>query len=259
MLKSSRLRDNCIRAIGVLAVVGACIGGWQIFVTTSGISPDVVPPVGSIWSAFVSELSSVGFWSGSIAVTAEQTLIGFGVAVVVGVFLGVVTAKSRFFNYFIRPLVIAAQVTPVVAIIPVLIIIFGFGIQPKVIIAALLAFFPILTNTTFGINSVPERLIDLFRVLEVPSLHRLVRLELRYSLPAILTGCEVGMVLATIGAIVGEYLAGSSGLGRAIISYQNNLQVPDLYGAIVVTVILGLVLFGAIRLVRMWLIPWYRP
>lgn len=247
------------RVLGSIAVVAFSVAVWQIYVSVSGISPTILPSVGAIWSALVSELTSAVFWSSSIAITVEQAIIGFGVALVVGVCLGIIMAKSRFFNYFIRPLVIAAQVTPVVAVIPLLIIIFGFGALPKIIIAALLAFFPILTNTTFGISSVPSRLLDLFEILQVPRWRRLSLLELRYSLPTILTGCEVAMVLATIGAIVAEYLAGSNGLGRAVISYQNNLQIPQLYAAILVTVMVGLVLYGLIRGLRAWATPWYQP
>jgi NitT/TauT family transport system permease protein len=184
-------------------------------------------------------------------------VLGFAVALVVGTVLGFLMGRSQLLETIANPFVIATQVVPKVALVPLFILWFGFGPTSKVAIAAMLAFFPILTNTAFGVRSVPPSMQEMMSSLGATKWQRFRKLDVPYTLAYVLTGAEIGVVLATIGAIVGEYLAGDRGLGRYAVNLQNSLQVPELYGAIIIMTLLGFVLYVAVAGLRRVLIPWH--
>lgn len=174
-----------------------------------------------------------------------------------GIVTGVAIGEVRVVERALSPLLIALQVLPKVAIIPLLILWFGFGASAKIFIAAVFAFFPVTAGTRAGIRSVEPNHRDLAHTLQASRRQRLTLVDLPSSLPSILTGMEVGIVLATVGAIVAEYLAGSEGLGWLATFYLNQLQVDRLFGVIVVMCGLGLVLYAAVLGLRRLLVPWH--
>jgi NitT/TauT family transport system permease protein len=141
--------------------------------------------------------------------------------------------------------------------VPLFILWFGFGPTSKIAVATMLAFFPIMTNTSFGIKSIPQDMRDLFHVTRFRSFSRFWRLELPYATPYVLAGAEVGIVLATIGAIVGEYLSGDRGLGRYAVALQNSLLIPELYASIIMMTALGFLFYVSVMAIRRLLIPWH--
>jgi NitT/TauT family transport system permease protein len=156
-----------------------------------------------------------------------------------------------------RPLVVASQVVPKVALIPLFIIWFGFGMTSKIIIVALLAFFPIMLNVQLGVRSVEAGHRELMRSLNAGRWATFVRLEYHSTLPYVLAGAEIGIVFAIIGAVVGEYLGGDAGLGYMIVTSLNNLEAATLFAVIVVLTALGFALFLIVVSVKRFLIPWH--
>ena len=171
-----------------------------------------MPAPYAVWKAWLDLLASPRAW-GHAETTVYETLVGFLWGLFIGVGLGVLIGRIRWLEMTLNPFIVAIQVVPKVAFVPLFVVWFGFGITSKVIVSAVLAFFPILTNTVLGVKSIESGHRDVMTSLNASRLAVFWRLELPSSLPYILTGMEVGIVLAIIGAIVGEYLGGNSGLG----------------------------------------------
>ena len=169
-----------------------------------------------------------------IWVTIEQTTLGFLAACVFGIGLGVLVGKMRLARaHALILFVVASQVAPKVALAPLLIVWFGFGDAPKVIIAAILAFFPIFTNAVLGVKSIDLGHRDVMTALNAGAWARFRRLELPSAAPYLLTGMEVGIVLAIIGCVVAQFLGGNEGLGFLLIDTMNAYQTDLLFAVIV--------------------------
>jgi NitT/TauT family transport system permease protein len=238
-------------------LAGAMVGLWQLYVSVSGVTKFVLPGPAAVFSAFGHEIANGFVWRAEIWPTLYQTLLGFAIGSAIGILLGFLIGKSALLETVANPFIVATQVIPQVALVPLFILWFGFGSSAKVVTATILCFFPMVTNTAFGVKSVPRSMHELFTSLHASRLQRFFRLDIPYALANILTGAQVAIVLATIGAIVAEYLAGNSGLGAYAISLQNNLQIPDLFGAILIMSVLGFLLYLAVTFLRRLLIPWH--
>src|SRR5436190_1772477 len=193
----------------------------------------------------------------SLDVTAEETLVGFAIALVLGIALGTLLGRVAWLEQAMRPVIVASQVVPKVALIPLFIIWFGFGITSKIIIVALLSFFPILLNVILGVRSVDSGHSDVMRSLNAGRWQTFRRLEYPSTLPYILAGMEVGIVFAVVGAVVGEYLGGDQGLGYRIVTSLNNLEAETLFAVILVLTLLGFLLYLAVIVLKRFLIPWH--
>ncbi len=230
---------------------------WELYVRSAGISAFILPKPEAVWMAWLQLLTSPRAWSHT-AMTVYVTLLGFGWALLAGVTLGVLVARVRWLELTLNPFIIAVQVIPKVALLPLFVVWFGFGSTPKVIVAAVLAFFPILTNTVLGIKSVDTGFRDVMTSLNATRWQFFRRLELPFSLPYVLTGMEIGIVLAIIGAVVGEYLGGNAGLGYMLISSMNAYQTDYLFAVIIHLTLLGFVFYFGIGAIKKILTPWHQ-
>lgn len=229
---------------------------WSFYVGASGISAFILPAPRAVLQAWIKLLQSSRAWSDVLA-TTYATLLGFAWAVVVGVGLGVPVARIRWLEQTLNPFVIASQVLPKVALVPLFVVWFGFGATSKVLIAAVLAFFPILTNTVLGVKSIEQGHRDVMISLNASRWQVFRRLELPSALPFIITGMEIGIVLALIGAIVAEYIGGDYGLGHLLISRMNAFETDGLFAVMIHMAILGFVFYFAISALRRMLTPWH--
>lgn len=230
---------------------------WEAYVRIFSVSPFILPAPGAVGAALWDVLSdSKTYWH--IWVTLFETVAGFLIAVVVGVLLGGLLGKMRFLEQTLSPLIVGLQVMPKVALIPLFIVWFGFGITSKIVLSAVIAFFPIMTNTILGIKSVEQGHRDVMRSLNAGRWATFREVELPNALPFILTGMEVGIVLATIGAIVGEYLGGSQGLGYMAVATLNAFDVQRMFAVIVLLTVLGLILYFAVVVLRRYVTPWHQ-
>lgn len=232
------------------------VAAWWIYVDFSKISPFILPSPASVYHAWLGLLTSKRPWL-DVAMTVYATLFGFLWAVAVGVGLGVLIARVRWLEQTLNPFIVASQVLPKVALVPLFVVWFGFGVTSKVVIAATLAFFPIITNTVLGIKSIDGGHRDVMVSLNATRWQIFRRLELPSSLPFIISGMEVGIVLALIGAVVGEYVGGDVGLGHLLVARMNAFETDGLFAVIIHMTILGFLFYFAISLLRQALIPWH--
>jgi NitT/TauT family transport system permease protein len=229
---------------------------WKLVIAVFDVSPFVLPQPEDVVGGIKDLVNSDGFWS-DVRVTLIETLVGFGIALVLGLGLGIVLGRVVWLEQALRPVIVASQVVPKVALIPLFIIWFGFGITSKIIIVALLSFFPILLNVILGVRSVDTGQRDVMRSLNATRWQTFRRLEYPSTLPYILAGMEVGIVFAVVGAVVGEYLGGDQGLGYRIVTSLNNLEAETLFAVILVLTLFGFLLYLAVVALKRFLIPWH--
>lgn len=232
------------------------LGVWQLVVTVLNVNPFIFPPPGEVLGAFFGLFSEANAWSATLTTVAE-VLMGFGIAVVVGIIVGVVLGKLPWLEASLRPLIVIAQVSPKVAFIPLFVIWFGFGMTSKVVLSALLAFFPIMLNVLLGVRSVEQGHREVMQSLNASGWQRFLFLDLRSLLPYLFAGMEVAIVLATIGAIVGEYLGGNDGLGNLVVEAMNSLDAARTFGLILWLSIVGLILYLIVNELKRFAIPWH--
>lgn len=188
-------------------------------------------------------------------VTLLESAIGFGLSIVISVPLGIVIVYSRWAEQIIYPFLVASQAIPKVALAPIFVVWFGFGLLPKVLIAFFIAFFPIVVNTVVGMSRTPPEMVHLMRSLGASSVQILLRVRLPSASPYIFAGIKVAAAFAVVGAIVGEFIAANSGLGYMQLVADNNFQTDLLFGTLVALSIMGIALFYLVGLVELIVLP----
>ena len=232
------------------------VGLWKLCIVVFDISEFVLPQPEDVIGGMKELVETKGFW-GHLRTTLVETLVGFAIALVAGVALGAVLGRIVWLERALRPVIVASQVVPKVALVPLFIVWFGFGMTSKIVISAMLAFFPIMLNVLLGVRSVDPGQHDVMRSLNAGRWATFWRLEYHSTLPYVLAGMEIGIVFAIIGAVVGEYLGGNQGLGYLIVVSLNALNAEQLFAVIVVLTALGFGLFLAIIGLKRFLIPWH--
>jgi NitT/TauT family transport system permease protein len=247
--ESGRLADRSVRVVLPIAVLALGVVLWGTVVRVYAIPPYVLPGPGLVLETLVADWSVL---SASLVVTLITTLEGFVLAVVGGVALAVVFNQSRLIEYSLYPYAVILQVTPIVAIAPLLLIYLS---QPMAVLACawIVAFFPVLANTTLGLNSVDHNLSDLFRLYGATRWQVLWELKLPAALPYILGGLKIAGGLSLIGAVVAEIAAGSAGAGSGL-AYRiaesgYRLNIPRMFAALLLLSVAGVVIFFALSFV----------
>lgn len=238
------------------ALVVVIVLVWHLIVTIGRVNPFLFPPPAAVGEKFLGLVTGDMVWSHTLT-TLSEILSGFGIAVVTGIVVGVVLGKLPWLEASVRPLIVITQVAPKVAFIPLFVIWFGFGITSKIWLSALLAFFPIMLNMLLGVRSVEQGHREVMRSLNATKPQTLLQLEMRSVQPYLFAGMEVGIVLATTGAIVGEYIAGSQGLGFLVVSSMNQLDAAQTFALILWLSIMGLALYLIVNELKRFFIPWH--
>lgn len=190
-------------------------------------------------------------------VTLQEILLGFGLSVGVGIPLAVALVSSRVFNRTMYPLIIGSQVVPKIGIAPLFLVWFGFGLVSKVLIAFLVAFFPIVINTVVGLRSVEIEKLYVARAAGASTLQLFWLVRLPQALPAIFGGMKVSITLAVVGAIVGEFVAAESGIGRLLLSANGNMDTELLFAGMIALIGIGVALFLAMETLERLMLPWH--
>jgi NitT/TauT family transport system permease protein len=251
--------DRILRLALPLGVAVIVLGSWEITVRRLGVPTFVLPAPSAIAKVFVDDAQSL---LGSAMETLKLTLEAFALALVSGLAIGLLFARSRLAELSLSPYAIVLQVTPVVAIAPLIRIWVGLD-RPElaiVILAWIVAFFPMLSSTVLGLRSTDPHLKDLFSIYHAGSWQRLIRLELPSALPALLGGAKIAAGLSLIGTVVAEFVAGSgatSGLAQRISESGNRLEIARMFAALTLLSLIGVGLFFALnslefRLLRRW-------
>jgi len=238
-----------------LIVLGFLLA-WQAYIELSGVSEFVLPPPGAVLRAIVRDLNNPVLYS-HLTTTLLEIFGGFLAAIAIGVLTALLLYKVPIMERVMNPFIIALQVVPKVALIPLFVVWFGFGMTSKVVVAAVLAFFPIFLNTLLGLKSIEIGHREVMETSSATGLQTFLKLELPSAMPYTLAGMEMGIVFATIGAIVGEFLGGSRGLGYITISRLNSFQIEGLFSAILILTVLGFLLYSLVVLAKNLAIPWH--
>ena len=236
-----------------LALFVALLALWEGFVRLTGISPLVIPAPSAVLIVLWEGLT-VGFLWPHVWVTAVETLLGFALGCAIGFVAGVLLGEVDFLRRLLWPYVLASQVVPKLALGPIFIVWFGFGMTSTIVITALICFFPLLENTLTGLQSVPPEKRDLFRMLGASRRQTLLRLKIPSGLPVIMAGVRVAIVLALVGAVVGEFIGGDAGLGASIIAAQGMMDSTLMFALFIVITALGMLLYQLTILFERWLL-----
>jgi putative hydroxymethylpyrimidine transport system permease protein len=238
-----------------LALIALGVAFWEAAVRLNDTPRWFLPPPSAVVQALYDSrrLLLHHTW-----VTLEAVLAGFAVAFVLGVLLAVPIASSRVVERAVYPLVVASQAIPIVALAPILLIWFGYGLTPKVIVVALICFFPIVVNTVDGLRAVDPELIDLVRSMGASrwAVFRIVRLP--SALPYLFSGTRVAAAVSVIGALIGEWVGSSAGLGYFMIRSAAQFLTARVFAAVLISALLGLLLFVAVALIERFVLPWQR-
>lgn len=230
---------------------------WQFVVMAFGIKEFILPsPVTTFAHLFVPKYASNYEWLKHIGTTLSEILISFFVTAVVGIAVAIVMTWSKVLRQIISPIIILFNSLPKIALAPLFLLWFGYGLIPNVMIAFLIAFFPIVINTFTGLNAVEEDLLDLVRYLHASKWQIFVKIQLPNSLPYIFSGFKISTTLCVVGAIVGEFIASTQGLGFLMKRAQGYMDTPSMFASLILISILGLSFFSCIAFLERWLMPW---
>lgn len=235
------------------AFVVGLFGMWELLVWAFSIPPYILPAPSAIVARLV---NGWDYYGSHIPITLLETWLGFGIAVILGVGLAIPVALTKFGEQAIMPVLVATQTIPKVALAPIFVIWFGFGIAPKVTIAALIAFFPIVVNMARGLRSVDPEIVQYMTTLGASRWTIFVKFRLPSSLPYLLSAMKMSIALAVIGAIVGEFVGADSGLGYAILRAINNFDTVSMFAGIFVVSFIGMLSYGVIALIERRTLAW---
>jgi NitT/TauT family transport system permease protein len=233
----------------------ALLAFWELIVRTEIVNPIIVPAATDVFVALYELMGQAYFWENTW-VTVKETLIGFVIGVVGAWVLGTLIGISRIFRLSAYPLVVAFQIMPRIALAPLFLTWFGFGITSKIVMAATICFFPVLINVVVGMQTVDEDARRLMRSFGASRLEEYRKLTLPSSLPVIFAGIKTAMTLALIGAIVAEFVGGSEGMGVLIKTFNFQLDVAEGFAVIVALSLIGLVLYGITELIENKIVFW---
>jgi NitT/TauT family transport system permease protein len=190
-------------------------------------------------------------------VTTQETLIGFVLASVIGVVAAIVLVYSPTAEKSLYPLILFAQVIPKIAIAPILVVWFGVGLTPKVILAVLIAFFPVVVSAVAGLRSVDPELLELSSTMGASRWKTFVKVRFPSALPSLMSGLKVAVTLAVVGAVVGEFVGATEGLGYVLLLASGNLDAPLLFADLILMSAIGIVLFVLVEALEAAVIPWH--
>jgi ABC-type nitrate/sulfonate/bicarbonate transport system permease component len=236
-----------------LALLALGVGAWEAIARLGGIENYLLPAPSEVIDALIDDHSLLlhDAW-----VTGQEVILGFALALAVGLALAVLLHLSPLLRRAVYPLVIASQAVPVIVIAPILVIWFGFGIAPKLIVIALICFFPVVVNTFDGLQSVDRAQVRMLRTLNASRLDIFRHLELPSSLPYLFSGAKVAAAVAVIGAVFGELVGSDAGLGHAIQIGTAQLLTARVFAAVVILSLMAIALFALVSALERWAIPW---
>jgi len=242
------------RWLGLFSIILG-IFAWEVFVRLSGLPRFILPSPMDVWKRLLESIAD-GSLLYHTGVTLLEVTLGLLVGVISATVLGYVIAKSRALEKILAPYLVASQAIPIVAIAPLLVIWLGYGILSKVIICALIVFFPVLVNTVVGVRAVPPALYDMMNSLRASRWQVISKLEAPASMPVLFGGLRVGATLSVIGAIVGELVDARAGLGFLLKVGDFQYDTSMVFVAVIMLVVLALSLYGIVILLEKRYLKW---
>jgi NitT/TauT family transport system permease protein len=232
------------------------VGAWGLVARVGSYPAYMLPAPRLVWSRFLTVLADGSLWFHT-SLTLVEILGGLALGLASATLLGYVLARAPLVERFLSPYIVASQSVPIVALAPLLIVWFGFGLTSKVLVCALTIFFPILINTVVGLRSVEADLTDLMRSLEANRWQTFVWLELPAALPVLLGGLKIGVTLSVIGAVVGEFAQSDRGIGFLVnLANRGLFDTPLMFVALMVLMTIALSLYGAVSALEAAVLRW---
>jgi putative hydroxymethylpyrimidine transport system permease protein len=236
-----------------LALLAAAVGVWELVVRAAHVPDYLFPAPTAVESSLGHDAGLLGR---ATLVTAREMVLGYLLAVAVAVAIAVVLHFSAALRRALLPILVLSQTVPTVLLAPILAILLGYGIQPKLIVVAVVCFFPIVVNTVDGLRSADPELVRMMRTLHGGRLAIFGRVELPGALPAIFSGARVAATYAAVGAVFGEWAGSSAGLGFVILQAQPALETARIFAAVLVLSVLALALYALVTIAERFLVPW---
>ena len=238
------------------AVAVVVLALWIGYITIRELPPYVLPHPADVVRMFV-KLARQGVLLRHALFTLQAVVLGFALGTAAALVLGTLISRSRFVEATLRPYIVASQTTPTLVLAPLFLVWFGFGITSKVLIAAIICFFPLLVNVIIGFRSVGDNERRLFRALGATAWQTFVRLQVPSALPFIFAGLRITSILAVIGAVVGEFVGSPAGLGYLAVTAAGNLETEVLFSAVLSLMLMGLGFYLLITLVERRVLHWH--
>ncbi len=253
MNAAGALRRRGAELLPALVFLAAAVAAWEVAVRALDVAPYLVPAPSRVWSAF---LETRAVLPGHIRTTMTEALLGLLLACVAGVAVAAALAASATARRAVYPLLVISQNVPMVVMAPLLAVWFGFGIMPKVLIVALIGFFPIVVSTLDGLLRADRDLVDLARSLGAGRMQVVRTILVPSAVPAFFAGLQISAAYAVLGAVIGEWVGATSGLGLFISRSQTAFRVDRVFVAVIVIAVVSILLFAAVHALARLAMPW---
>jgi NitT/TauT family transport system permease protein len=244
---------NLLRILYPLAGAAIILIAWHYYVVLMKVPLVVLPTPFQVAEAMIDQYQNLG---AEAWVTAVECVYGFLLSLGIGIPIAVVMTYSRIANLMFYPLLVASQSIPKVAVAPILLVWFGTGIESKLAMAFVIAFFPVVVDTATGLRSTSPELLELARSLQSSRLQTFFKIQLPSALPSIFSGAKIAVTLAVIGAVIGEFIGSNAGLGNLLLTANSQLNSPLVWASLVVLSVLGMILYGVVVLAEKIIMPW---
>jgi ABC-type nitrate/sulfonate/bicarbonate transport system permease component len=236
-----------------LAIIVGVLLLWETWVDAAQIKPFILPSPSRILQSLVGDHKLI---LGHLGITLAEILAGYIAAACIAFISGVAIAYSRILRRSVYPLIVLFHMVPVIAIAPILIIWFGYNVWPRIIVTALIAYFPMVVNVVAGFSSVEPELQAFFRSLNAGRIETFLKLALPTALPSIFAGLKITSVLAVVGATVSEWIGADRGLGHLIAEDTSQFYTERVFASITVLSLVGIALFALTSIVEWLVLPW---
>jgi ABC-type nitrate/sulfonate/bicarbonate transport system permease component len=252
--RRSVLRGRILTVVLPIVAAVIVITGWELYVRVSGISALSLPSPFLVGERLVANapLLAANTWT-----TLQSVLLGYLVAVVLGALVAAAVHASKNLERAITPWLIVSQMIPLPAIAPLFVLWTGFDIRPRLMLIALVCFFPVAVSMIDGLRAADPALLDVLRTLKATRRQRFFMAQLPAALPATFSGLRIAAAFAVLGAVFGEWVGSNSGLGYLIIAFNSQLRTADMLGVVAVLSLLGIALYGSVTLIERLVLPWY--
>jgi NitT/TauT family transport system permease protein len=237
-----------------LAVIVALIVLWWLLSAMHVVKPYLLPSPWTTWQAIIHNAGYL--WTNTLT-TAFETVAAFIVSIIFGIVAGVVMVYSKTIEKTLYPLLVLAQVVPKIALAPLFVVWLGFGNVPKILVAFLIAFFPVVVSSFVGLRSVDPEIIDLAATMNASPLQMFFKFRFPASLPHLFSGIKVAATLAVTGAVVGEFVGSNNGIGNVILEANGNVNTPMLFSGLIVLSLFGVILFVIVEVIERLVMPWH--
>ncbi|MCO5160236.1 MAG: ABC transporter permease [Mesorhizobium sp.] len=242
-----------------ILILGGVLAFWEwVFIPLSGISPALLPKPSQIADSLWTGLTA-GYLAGDMLITLQEIIIGYALGALIGFLLAIPVAEWRTAERILNPYIVATQAVPKVAIAPLFVVWFGFGMTSKVLIVALITFFPVFVNSVTGLRATPADQIEMLKVYNSSRWERFRFLKVQNAAPYIFAGLNVGVTLSVIGAIVAEFVGAQEGIGAAIMRAGFALDTPGVFAAIALLTFIAAIASALVQYAGRRLVFWMEP